>query len=83
MTLFDGQPEEREYHSGNLDNKNPMVRKWGRIEGQKCKTCEYFVVHYSHVNKYFKCTLRGITSGPGTDHRLNYDACKKYKERQS
>ena len=27
---------------------------------------------------YFKCELRGITNGPGTDHRANWPACGKF-----
>jgi len=68
-------------------NKNPMVQKYGfhdgpnAVEGKvtKCGTCELFISIRPGANKYFKCRLRGVTHGTGTDHRVSYDACAHYK----
>jgi len=50
---------------------NPMVQKFGvDLEGRKCKGCDHLIANHCS-KKYYKCRLRGITSGPGTDHRVN------------
>ena len=59
-------------------HRNPCVRAYGPgPTGEKCKNCRLFVrIHKGNV--YFKCELRGITNGPGTDHRANWPACKRF-----
>jgi hypothetical protein len=61
---------------------NPCVRLWGLgPEGTKCKTCVHLVVR-QFANRYFKCRKRKMTSGPGTDHRVGWNACGLYEPKE-
>ena len=43
---------------------NPMVLKFGiDPEGRKCKGCDFLTVN-ACSKRYYKCRLRGVTSGP-------------------
>lgn len=58
---------------------NPMRAAHGNgPPGARCKTCVYLTVH-GHSRNYYKCGLRGITSGSATDHRINWSACSLYE----
>lgn len=64
-----------------IESDNPMVRAFGRgPEGKKCKECEFLIRYHWRSTSYFKCEKRGITHGPGTDHRLKYEACSKFEQ---
>lgn len=60
--------------------ENPMVVACG-IGPQltKCKSCTH-LNSKQYSKTYYKCELRGNTNGPGTDHRVNFQACAKYEE---
>ena len=60
------------------DQSNPMVRGHGRHPdlGLRCKDCD-FLLWKQFAKKYFKCSHRGNTSGPATDHRKHWPACTK------
>jgi hypothetical protein len=61
-------------------DQNPMVRVHGYgPKGKQCKTCKHLISHRPGQNRYYKCTLRGITHGPGTDHRVRWAACAMYE----
>lgn len=62
------------------DYDNPMVVLYGKGPAEKCKSCNNLIRIQPGQNKYYKCELRGITHGPGTDHRVNYRACAMYKK---
>lgn len=62
---------------------NPMVIKYGPKAGRTCKTCKHIFVGGSGSRGYYKCRLRGNTSGPGTDHLLNWEACGQFKSEQT
>jgi hypothetical protein len=65
---------------------NPMVRATGfGPEGARCKTCHFLFCQVSGSGKrFYKCGQRGeATHGAATDHRFNWDACKKYIERKN
>lgn len=75
-------PEQAEWFSKATIQKpewiNPMVRKFGiDPEGRKCKGCDFLTVN-ACSKRYYKCRLRGVTSGPATDHRINWPACAKW-----
>jgi hypothetical protein len=58
---------------------NPCVRVYGPgPDDKRCKDCRLFLRKGQYSNTYFKCLLRGNTNGPGTDHRANWDACKRF-----
>lgn len=60
---------------------NPVVRLYGPgPEGARCKTCRHLYCR-EFANRYWKCPYHGDTRGPGTDHRVNWNACAKYEER--
>ena len=61
---------------------NPCIGLYGPgPTNTKCKNCIHFLVKRMG-NKYFKCDLRNITAGPGTDHRANWPTCGKYEEKK-
>jgi len=56
---------------------NPCVRRFGHgPPAVKCKHCEFLL----RRGRYFKCYWRGVTCGPATDHRANWNACAYYHE---
>ena len=71
-TLFFGQelvPMER----------NPLILRYGRTEGKKCKECKHLVSH-KRSRRWYKCLMRGVSNGPGTDHGCTWNACGLYEE---
>ena len=58
---------------------NPCIFWFGKgPAGALCKTCANLIKHeYNKI--FYKCLKRGITHGPGTDHRVRWNACGKYK----
>lgn len=64
--------------ASDIVNVNPCVRVFGLDpEGRRCKGCLY--LYAKKMSKtYYKCLKRTITGGPGTDHRVGWDACSKY-----
>lgn len=62
--------------------ENPMVRAYGKHENPafRCKDCVY-LYYKEYAHRYYKCSLRGDTNGPGTDHRKFWPACAKFKQR--
>ncbi|MBH8606014.1 hypothetical protein [Thermoactinomyces sp. CICC 10521] len=60
-------------------NPNPMVRAFGRGPDEKCRTCK-FLKKKVWDKTYYKCVYRGDTNGPGTDHRVGWDACSLYRK---
>jgi len=89
--LFDIEetPQEKgvllDWHGDPIPTSdNPMVRTFGADpQGRKCKDCTHLLRNRYHGTTYIKCELRGITRGAGTDHRVKWDACKKYEEREA
>ena len=58
---------------------NPLVMLYGVTEGRQCKTCKHLTSH-TRARTYYKCLLRGVTRGAGTDHRAGWPACGRYEE---
>jgi hypothetical protein len=59
---------------------NPCVRLFGLgPEGVTCRHCKHLIRHKPGCNTYLKCFLRGVTNGPGTDHKAGWKACKKFE----
>jgi hypothetical protein len=59
---------------------NPCRRLLGKgPDGARCKTCSHLQA-LRYANTYYKCDLRLNTSGPGTDHRVNWLACASYQK---
>lgn len=62
------------------DRRNPMLRWYGPgLEGTRCKTCKHLRVK-EFSRRYYKCGLRADSGGPGTDIRVNWKSCSKYKD---
>lgn len=71
----------------NLKNKtgqfknNPCIPCYGKgPEGTKCKTCALLIKKYFNGKTYNKCSLRGNNNSVGTDHKVSWPTCGKYKE---
>ena len=60
------------------DDQNPMIRKFGKTIGAKCKDCNHLNRVQHNTKIYLKCQIRGITRGVGTDHRAKWNACGKF-----
>lgn len=63
-------------------------RPWADIDGRgpswaRCRDCRHVVLQGGVAGRYFKCALRPITGGPGTDIRLKDRACFKFEGRQA
>jgi hypothetical protein len=62
---------------------NPCVNIYGPgPDGATCKTCANLFYHQLS-KRYYKCSLRGCTHGPGTDHRVSWPACSKFLHRKN
>lgn len=48
-------------------------------DGPQCGECVFFL---RGRKSYHKCRKRGITNGPGTDHRVRWPACGLFEERE-
>lgn len=59
---------------------NPLVKYYGKgPEDKRCKHCKFFYgKQYAKI--YYKCSFRGDTNGPGTDHKANWPTCGKFEE---
>jgi len=57
---------------------NPLVLLYGVTPEKQCKTCKHLTGH-RRARTYYKCLLRGVTHGPGTDHRVGWPACGRYE----
>lgn len=75
--------EEAEKKAGIAHQENPCVALYGRDPmGRSCQFCTHiYVKRYSKA--YYKCDLRKDTNGYGTDHRLKWPACGRYKRKVS
>lgn len=74
--LFELTPEQKKLAA----EKNPMARAQGYFDGEtKCKKCKFLCYHQAS-KRYYKCRKRGISKGEGTDHRVNWVACKLYEK---
>jgi hypothetical protein len=61
-------------------NKNPMVLTFGFGPSDKrCKHCSHLFAK-KYAGTYYKCDLRNNTNGPGTDQRVNWQACSKFSK---
>lgn len=67
--------------TSRLKRVNPMLLKWGAGPPEfRCKACSYFGIGGTGARGHYKCRYRGNTSGPGTDHRANWETCKRFLE---
>jgi hypothetical protein len=65
----------------HLSDPSPMVQRFNyRPEGKKCKDCEHHFTK-NFAKNYHKCAVfyKRNTGGPGTDIRVGWKACKKFK----
>jgi hypothetical protein len=89
-TLFDFEetPQEhkppRDWQGNEIPvSDNPCVRLYGiDPQGRKCKDCKNLTKYYYHGYTYIKCDLRKLTHGKGSDHRVKWDACKRFEQEE-
>ena len=73
MGLFPDPPEP--------GNPNPMINKYGPDHGGRgCVDCKQLIRLEYHDKAYFKCLIRGVSNGAGTDHRKKWPACRLFEE---
>lgn len=52
-------------------------------EGESCRTCAHsYVGNKSGKKNYWKCALVKATKGAGTDIRLKWPACRRWKQKE-
>ena len=62
-------------------NPNPLVGIYGPGPlGRHCYDCKRLFVHECS-KRYYKCELRKFTNGPGSDHKMRWDACGKFEQK--
>ena len=60
-------------------NVNPCVTKYGLDpQGRICKNCAHLIHDYHRATWYYKCSLRKLTRGAGSDHRASWQACARF-----
>lgn len=65
--------------SGSL-KRNPLLTVYGPgPDGARCGTCSHCFRVGVVAGRYYKCDLRRLTSGPGSDHRVRWPACAQYQ----
>lgn len=58
---------------------NPCVTVWGPgPEGERCRSCRHLVRPGAN-RAWPKCSLRAITRGAATDHRVTWPACGRWE----
>ena len=58
-----------------MADPNPLVQQYGfGPDGVTCKACKSLYYH-QRANRYYKCKYRPFTFGPGSDHRVGWNAC--------
>ena len=54
-----------------------MIAKYGRDpQGRECNDCEQLIEAPGKTRMYYKCLVRGVTHGKGTDHGKHRPACR-------
>ena len=59
-----------------------MYKLYGKHPREHCKTCQHLIHHQPGQNRYLKCDLNRITSGPGTDWHASWIGCGKWEKRK-
>lgn len=73
--------DEAEKKFGIAAQPNPCLKLYGADPmGRSCKWCAHLVPHRMG-RTYYKCDLRKMTHGPGSDHRQKWPACGKYERK--
>lgn len=74
--------QELEAKPGELKAQRKILFMQGRYgkppAGVQCRDCVHFV-DVRLAKTYHKCTLFGITGGPGTDWRCRFPGCGKFE----
>ena len=64
----------------NPRSVNPCVDLYGPAEPPRnCGGCKHLIKRGGGTRAYYKCDLRKMTKGPGTDHRVHWPACAKWQ----
>ena len=69
-------------HAFVASEPNPMrIRLGAGPGGVTCATCRELKAVSGHTRTFYKCLLRGVSSGAATDHRKRWRACAAYVPR--
>lgn len=64
-------------------NANPCIAAYGAgLDGQKCEGCVHLRYNPRYPTKFWKCDLRRLTHGKGSDHKGSWPACGRYQKRE-
>lgn len=63
-------------------NVNPCIALYGPGPGNSCRGCIHLRYLPYHDKKYWKCDLRKLTHGSGSDHKVGWPACGRYEQRK-
>lgn len=64
--------------------ENPCLALYGMgVEGQTCKGCVHlrYRPQRNPAQRFWKCDLRRLTEGRGSDHKVNWQSCARYAQR--
>jgi hypothetical protein len=85
MPLSDGVKRTMRQQAELARGVHPATKLPLRAEGGSCGTCAHLrrFDHGATVDRssrgYFKCSLRPMTGGPGTDIRVSWPACTRWE----
>lgn len=75
-------PDQQQWFSEakfTVTEPNPCARLYGAgPAGMHCKDCALLYCH-GRGKRYYKCRLRRHTNGPGSDHKVRWNACAKFQ----
>lgn len=73
------EPQKKKMnHSAEVAHMK-LIQLHGETQGNKCKTCIHLCTR-NFSKTYFKCELFNTSGNPGSDWRINWQACGKYEE---
>jgi hypothetical protein len=71
-------PQKRKENQSAINAHFKLLQIHGKIEGEKCKTCENLIRRKAGA-VYYKCRLFSTSNSASSDWRANWEACGKYK----
>ncbi len=64
-----------------LKKIDAMHKRFGKLEGKRCGDC-CNLIERQYNNKYFKCSIYGVSSATSTDWAKKWTACNMFNVEQ-
>ena len=79
--LFDNQNIKQPLtYVSRLSKPNPMIDLYGfGPKDKRCKHCKHLLA-FQQGASWFKCDLRKFSHSTATDHKANWESCRKFDE---